>query len=322
MSGLFWLASRARNAAYDSGALASARLPLPALGVGNLAVGGTGKTPLASWLAQELAARGARPGILLRGYGDDEALEHRSAVPEAVVVTGPDRRAAADAAAAGGACALVLDDCLQRRSVAVDAMLTVVAAETWTEWRWPLPAGPWREGLPALARSDLVAVTCRTAPVEQAAALAGRLGRLTRLGKGVVFELVIADLRPLSGGNRLPLTMLDGRRVLALCGIGEPELFATQLRRLGARVELMDLDDHHVYTAADVREAGRRISADSCAVTTAKDAVKLSALWPADGPPCFVAGLEVRPAYGSDVVGAVLDATAEAARVTLNPKNS
>src|SRR2546421_12765764 len=79
------------------------RLPLPTIAVGNLSVGGTGKTPLAAWIAAYCARRGWKPGILLRGYGDDEPLVHRRLVPEAVVGANPDRVGGGGPGAAGAA---------------------------------------------------------------------------------------------------------------------------------------------------------------------------------------------------------------------------
>jgi tetraacyldisaccharide 4'-kinase len=319
-SALYWAAVQARNAAYDSGAVESRRLPLPALGLGNLAVGGTGKTPAGVWLAAALGSRGVRPGILLRGYGGDEARVYGRALPEAVVVADPDRIAGAEQAALRGARALVLDDCLQRRDVVVDLLLAVVAAETWSPRRWLLPAGPWREGLAALRRADVVVVTHKVALAGEAAALAAQLAPLTRLGAGMALELRIAALAHLGGGEPVPVTFISGRRVLALCGVGEPRLFAAQLSALGAEVHLMAFGDHHAYSERDVREACSEAGEGGLVVTTWKDATKLEALWPPGGPPCLVAELEVRPSHGHAVASALLDATAEAAHSTPNPK--
>src|SRR5256886_17013745 len=94
---------RLRVAAYRRGLLTTHRLPLPTVAVGNLSVGGTGKTPLAAWIARHYAGRGHRPGILLRGYGADEPLVHRRLVPEGVVVADRDRAAGAPQAPAAGA---------------------------------------------------------------------------------------------------------------------------------------------------------------------------------------------------------------------------
>jgi len=315
---LFRAGVAARNAAYDAGLLPRRRLPVPALGVGNLAVGGTGKTPVSAWLAAALAERGCRPAIVLRGYGGDEPEEH-AASKDAVVEADPDRRAAAARAVARGADTLVLDDCLQRRDVAPEVMIAVVAAETWAGPRWPLPAGPWREGAGALRRADLVLVTARTAGAAEAAALGTRLAPATRGGGWAAASLEPAMLRPLAGGAGVPLAVLTGQAVVAVCGIGEPELFAAQLVRAGANVRLVAFGDHHPYTAGDVAAIIEGAGAEARIVTTAKDAVKLRRLWPHDGPRCLVAELTVRITGGAEVLGAALDRVATAARAITTP---
>ncbi len=310
----------ARNAAYDRGVLRPRRLPRPAVGVGNLAVGGVGKTPLAAWLAGELARRGARPGILLRGYrGGDEAEEHRARTPEAVVVADADRRRAAADAVRSGAEVLVLDDCLQRRDVAPDVLLAVVAAETAGGSMWPLPAGPWREGLGALGRCDGLVVTFKAAGAAAAERLARRLAPRTIGGWGAAAELRIARLTPLLGGEPGPPASLRDRTVVALSGIGEPDAFAAQLAALGARVRALAHGDHHAFTAADVAAAvGCAGPPDGGAVvvTTAKDAPRLRPVWPRAAPPCLIAELEVHVTYGLDELTRLLDRLGRAAHQT------
>ncbi|MEO7986258.1 MAG: tetraacyldisaccharide 4'-kinase, partial [Gemmatimonadales bacterium] len=119
-SGLWRGVMAARGLAYRRGWFAVRDLPLPSVAVGNLTVGGSGKTPVAIWIARHYVARGLRPGILLRGYGGDETLVHRHDVPEAVVVADPDRAAGADRALAAAADVLVLDDAYQRLDVRRD----------------------------------------------------------------------------------------------------------------------------------------------------------------------------------------------------------
>jgi tetraacyldisaccharide 4'-kinase len=306
-----------RNGAYDVGLLRPRPLPLPSVGVGNLAVGGTGKTPVASYLARELARRGARPGILLRGYGGgDEAAEHAARVSQAVVVPDPDRVRGAARAAREGASVLVLDDCLQHRDVRPDVLLAVVAAETAGERMWPLPAGPWREGLDALGRCDGVVVTYKAASVDAAVAMARLLAPYTSLGLGVAAGLRVACFVPLMGGAAHPASAVAGREVVAVCGIGAPDLFASQLEGLGARVRLLAFGDHHRYAAAEVAAAAALAGPEGMVVTTAKDAVKLRALWPATAPPCLVAELEVCVSSGEEHLARLLD---RAARSPSNP---
>jgi tetraacyldisaccharide 4'-kinase len=314
-AGVFRAAVALRNAAYDAGFLQARPLPAPAIGVGNLAVGGTGKTPVAGYLAAGLAERGCRPGIVLRGYGADEVGEH-AARPGAIVEADPHRVVAAGRAVSRGADCLVLDDCLQRRDVAPDVMIAVVAAETWAGARWPLPAGPWREGRSALARADLVLVTARTADGAVARALAARLAPRTWGNAWAAAALEPAVLRPLAGGEGAPLSTLAGQEVVAVCGIGEPEAFAAQLRRAGASVRLRAFGDHHPYSAGDVAAIIEGAGPEARIVTTAKDAVKLRGLWPPDGPRCLVAELTVRILGGAETLGALLDRVATAARAT------
>ncbi len=317
---LFRCGTVLRNAAYDLGFLPVRPLPAPSLGVGNLTVGGTGKTPLCRWLAMELGRRGCRVGILLRGYGGDEAEEYREAVPRAVVVARPDRLKGAAEAVRRGADVLVLDDCLQRRDVRPDVLLAVVAAESFGGPRWPLPAGPWREGLGALRRADAVVVTRKSAPEAEAAAWARSLAARTRGGEGLVAALVPAHLVPLAGGPPAGMEALRGRTVVALCGIGAPEAFAAQLAAWApARVALLAHGDHHRYTAADVAAARAAAGPDGLVVTTGKDAVKLRRLWPAGAPECRVAVLAVRPDDPDGLLARALDGLARPRR---NPQTA
>jgi len=319
-AGAYRLGVWARNAAYDAGMLRASRLPRPSVGVGNLAVGGVGKTPIASFLAGELVRRGLRPGILLRGYGADETREHEAAMPDAVVVADADRHAAAVRAAAAGAEVLVLDDCLQRRDVLPDVLLAVVSAESSGDRRWPLPAGPWREGLGALRRADAVVVSHKTASAAEASALAGRLSARTPSARPVTIALELAGLRPLTGGPADPPGWLAGRGILAVCGIAEPELFEAQLAGAGARVRLMAFGDHHAYDVTDARRIVREAGGSLAIVTTAKDAVKLGRLWPDGGPACWIAVLAARVTSGGDALAALLDRVASATRTTLSPQ--
>ena len=162
-SGLWRGAMAIREAAYRHGWIGIRDLPLPSVAVGNLTVGGSGKTPIAIWIAHYYVSRGLVPGILLRGYGNDETQVHQHAVPEAVVVADPDRVVGADRALARGAQVLVLDDAYQRLDVRRDLNIAVISAETTRAVRWSLPAGPWREGWGALGRADAVIVTRKRA---------------------------------------------------------------------------------------------------------------------------------------------------------------
>jgi len=134
----------ARDILYDAGWLPARQTAIPAVSIGNLTVGGTGKTPMAAWIARGLSARGARPAIVLRGYGDDEPLVHRTLNPDVPVLVGADRVAAIAEAARVGADIAVLDDAFQHRRAHRVADLVLVSADRWTPEARLLPAGPWR----------------------------------------------------------------------------------------------------------------------------------------------------------------------------------
>ncbi len=183
------VAGRARAAAYAARVFGVRALPRPTVSVGNLAVGGTGKTPIASWIAAQIAARGLVPGILLRGgrWGD-EALVHRRLVPPAVVIEHPDRHAGAALAVTRGADVLVLDDGYQRLDVGRDLNILLLSAEGASASQ-VLPAGPWREGWAALSRADLVGITHKRSSPERAQALQDRVARLAPSAATVTVHL-------------------------------------------------------------------------------------------------------------------------------------
>lgn len=298
---------RLRASAYRRGWLASHALPLPAVAVGNLTVGGSGKTPIAGWVAARFAARGIRPGILLRGVGGDEVLVHREAVPGAVVVANPDRIAGAALALAGGAEVLVLDDAFQRLDVRRDLNLCVVSAETARAVGWSLPAGPWRERWPAIRRADAVVVTRKRADRETADRMAAWIGRLVD-GPVAIARLDLSVLRGLVSGRERPVGELAGRRVVAACAIADPAAFVSQVKRTGAQVQVATWKDHHAFRDEDVAWLAHAARRADHVVLTAKDAVKLRDRWPASVPEPLVAMLSITFETGEAELGAALDA--------------
>ncbi|MBI1966845.1 MAG: tetraacyldisaccharide 4'-kinase [Gemmatimonadetes bacterium] len=306
LAGLHRVVMASRAALYRAGWLKVRRLPLPAVAVGNLSVGGAGKTPLAAWIANSLQSRGLTPGILLRGYGGDEPLVHQQLVPGAVVVADADRVAAAHRAADAGALVLVLDDAYQRLDVARDVNLAVVSAEHAGFVPWPLPAGPWREGWGALARADAVVVTRKRARAEEAAQLAARLADRHPTIPVAVAHLALTRLEGLVTGLRLPLAVLAGKRVVAAAGIADPASFAVQIRASRATVQLLAYQDHHTYGDADLALLVRSAGEADYVVVTEKDAVKLRHRWPANVREPLVAVLTVTWESNADAVTRLL----------------
>ncbi len=273
---------------------------VPTISVGNLTVGGTGKTPFAGWLIDELLRRNERPALLHGGYATDEPALHRAWHPSVPVLAQRDRVRAARQAAAGGATVLVLDDGFQHRRLKRDLDVVLVAAETWQESPRLLPRGPWREPPRALARADIVAVTRRTASLAQAASVAARV-------------------EPWSGGRPTAVVLLEARRwrhageetgpppgtAFAVAAIAQPGAFAANAEAAGARIAgLRWYPDHHAY---DVDDAGRLLqqAGGRPIMTTAKDAVKLAELIPPER--LWVLEQEVRVEAGSEALQAALD---------------
>lgn len=270
-----------RRALYRRGLLKPVRLPVPVVVVGNLTVGGTGKTPLVIALTERLRAEGRRPAVVSRGYGrrgkglqvvsegggrrlpvtdcgDEPALiADRLNVP---VVVAADRAAAARRAAQLGADCVVADDGFQRLSLPRERAFVVVDGSRGFGNGRCLPAGPLREPIAALDDADAVVL-------HGVGAVPGRLPDL-RMG------LAPEGLRGIrSRRQSRELDWLEGRRVHAVAGIGEPERFFALLRRLGARVEAHAFPDHHAYSTEELRFPGA-----GTLVTTEKDAVKLAEL--------------------------------------------
>ena len=288
-------------------AAVAGRAPVPTVSVGNLTVGGTGKTPVAAWFAAQLRARGRAPAVLLRGYGDDEPLVHARLNPGVPVLADPDRRRSAARAVARGATALVLDDAFQHRQMPRDADVVLVSADQWHEPVRLLPAGPFREPLRALERADLVVVTRKAVSPERAAMVAERLRLVARGTPVAVAHLMPAGLVGWIDGVPASLEALAGQRLLAVSGVGAPEAFLAQLRAAGALVDAATFPDHHAYTAQDVQSLAARAEAAGRVVCTLKDAVKLGPLWPAGAPPLAYLSQSVVFETGEASVTALLD---------------
>jgi len=307
LAALWRLALSVRNLGFDRGWIATRELPLPAVAVGNLSVGGSGKTPIASWIAGYYVSRGILPGILLSGYGRDELLLHRQRVPQARVVANPDRIAAAAQAASEGAAVLVLDDAYQLRQVARDLNLAVVSAETSRAVPWPLPAGPWREGLPALSRADALIVTRKRADRSVAEQLAARLAPRVR-GPTAIVLLGVKSYQGLRSGRPVPAQSLAGLRVVAASAIADPDAFVAQTKATGAMVQVATWRDHHEFRDEDVAWLAKAARKADHLVITQKDAVKLHDRWPASVPEPLVAVLDLEWEAGEAELKAALDA--------------
>jgi tetraacyldisaccharide 4'-kinase len=276
LSGVWRGVTAVRNARWNrvGGSTVDA---LTVVSVGNLAVGGTGKTPMTSWVVKVLLASGHRPAILLSGYGKDEELLHRAWTPEAHVISDPDRTGGAKAAAAHGCDVAVLDDGFQHRGLGRQLDLVLLSVED--AFPGPvLPRGPYREPFTALCRADGIILTRRGGSPPQARALAEQVSRRVAGSRASVLasvHLTTESLTSLTGGGEQSRAESGLEGPLAVTAIARPDAFLRDVASLATgRVDLLAYVDHHEFSRQDALDMRRR-AGDRSIVITEKDAVKL-----------------------------------------------
>ena len=300
--------SASRGSLYSSGILRSHPTAVPALSVGNLTVGGTGKTPLAAYIARRLRTAGAKPAIVLRGYGQDEVLVHETLNPDVEVVVEKDRVAGSEEARRRGCDVVVLDDAFQHRRAKRVADIVVVSADSWTDGRRRLiPAGPWREPLEAARRASLAIITRKAARVDRARAVEAAVKRSAGI-RTAVAHLAATELRRLGNDDAISTSALRATSVLAISAIGDPKAFEGQLVSCGASVESIAFRDHHRFTKTEAAKLAARAVHHDRIVCTLKDAVKLGPLWPGPSPLWYVSQ-RVDVESGADGLDDVLTTT-------------
>jgi tetraacyldisaccharide 4'-kinase len=288
---LYGIAVAARNRHYDrSGNRRKASLPV--VSVGNLTVGGTGKTPIVAWLAERLIETGLTPAVVSRGYGGtvgrgprlvshgssaaecgDEPLLLASRLHGAVVVVGSDRHAGADRAEERGADVVLLDDGFQHRRLARDLDIVLLdGADPIGNGRL-LPAGRLREPLESLRRADIIVATgCESSEA------ASRIEKLVRRYNGAAptfrsrwrrAGFIDADRRAVSAPSR----------AVVFCGIARPERFKADIEAEGIDVvSFSSFRDHHPFSARELQELAELARSEHAAlVTTEKDLARLVA---------------------------------------------
>jgi tetraacyldisaccharide 4'-kinase len=296
-----------RGALYRTGLARIHASPIPTVSVGNLTVGGTGKTPVSAWIASRLRAMGHSPAIILRGYGGDEPLVHSRINPDIPVIVAPDRVAGIEEAQKNGASVAVLDDAFQHRRASRDVDLVLIGADDWTGDQRVLPAGPYREPLSALSRASAVIITRKTADDSQVRRITGTIAKEFPALPVVVAKLSAAEMvLAKSEDQRLSVDALAGKIVLAIAAIGNPISFFKQIEARGAQVERRPYPDHHAFSAADVVSLATASKAADYVVCTLKDAVKLEPLWPADGSPLWYVSLAVTIESGMPAIEELL----------------
>lgn len=316
LSALYGAAIRTRLSAYSRGLLPVSRLPRPVISVGNITVGGTGKTPLVEWICRSLAEDGKKICILTRGYGrrqpkqrvvvsdgtellaneadagDEPFLLASQLLGTAAVISDSDRFAAGSWAVNNlQVDAFVLDDGFQYLQLARDLNVLVIdASNPWGGGNL-LPTGNLREPVTAGARADCTVIT-RAESAANLQSLKNEINNLTSYRPLFTSRMRSKSLRPLSN-NSLDIDLTQP--IAAFSGVGNPESFFDLLTALGySVVHKMSFRDHHRYTQSELdllakhsRTAGARVL-----VTTAKDAVKLGSLQ--IQLPCYELGIEIQ----------------------------
>ena len=290
-----------REEAYTRGWLARGRLPCPVVSVGNLTMGGTGKTPAVEMVARWLADEGRWITIVSRGYGrrptapvelvsdggmprlsaehaGDEPLLLARRLPGVAVVVGADRLAAGQWAVANlRPDVILLDDGFQQRRLLKDVEIVCLDARAPWGPGGLFPRGTLREPVSALARAHLVIVT-RADPRRNLAGLLEEIRQHAGAAPCLPVDYAVEDFEDLGSGARHPADTLRGRSVLAFAGIAAPERLGETLVACGAIVrDIVAFPDHHGYEPREleaVTRRARRVGA-GLLVTTEKDAVRL-----------------------------------------------
>ena len=321
---------RLRNALFDAGLARAVRLPCAVLSIGNLTVGGTGKTPLVAYIAALLREAGYRPGVLSRGYrrrggrapllvsngralcadpdeaGDEPFLIARDnpAVPVAV---GADRVRAGRVLLRATSCEVfVLDDAFQHRRIARDLdLLLVDGRDPWGNGRM-LPLGPLREPVSSACRADALIVTRSEGRLPEAV-----VRILERHNPGVAVFHTRMEPRGFvrSDGESIAPTSLRGLRAYVFCGIARPERFEEDLGRLGVRLAgTRRFPDHHHFGSRDLESLAReaRALAAEILVTTEKDLVRIGQP-PHGAPALYALAQSVALPEGSGLPAFILD---------------
>ncbi len=288
---LYGLGMSLRNHLYDRELRHVHRLAIPVVSVGNLTVGGTGKTPLVAWLVGRVRESGLRPGVLARGYRrapgaslNDEGLMLQRRFPDLLQVQDADRVRGGKRLMVMGADLLILDDGFQHRRLYRDRDLVCLDGRQPFASGTLLPAGDLREPRSGLRRASLVVLTRAEGLVPDE--LEERARRLSQLAgrELAVFasEHRPSDLLQQPEGRKRPVSDLEGRSVVLLSGIACPASFEGTARRLGAQiVRHLRYPDHHRFRTTELRRADHLARESSATLlTTEKDDARLESELP------------------------------------------
>ena len=274
-----------RNRRFDRGQASTHRVDVPVISVGNVTLGGTGKTPLVAWLSKWFRSRGVRVALISRGYGtgagtpNDEALELAQELPDVPHVQNADRVAAAQTVIEQFAAQLILlDDAFQHRRLERDLDVVLVDALKPFGYEHLLPRGLLREPLSGLVRAQVIAVSrCDLVAPEVREAVVARLR--IHAPEAVIIQVAHRPQGLVNAtGQRIDVSLLADTPVAAFCGIGNPEGFRRTLAGCGWQpTGFREFADHHAYSDADAQSLSLWASSlqAGAVLCTRKDLVKI-----------------------------------------------
>lgn len=300
LTAVYFLGSTLKNWLYDDGILTAKKVDVPVISIGNLTVGGTGKTPVVSFIANELTDRGFKVGIVSRGYGritkgtvwvaklgkiivdaidgGDEPVEMAAVVKDATIVVAETRfEAATELLSKVEVDVILVDDGMQHRKIYRDLNIIVQDVPSASHWRWQLPSGPFRESWRNVTRADVVLWTKwhEPAPIEKFTSW-----KIKKDQPHFWVQFVPRSFYYVKEKKNLDLHELNGQKAIAFCGIGQPGQFKKDLEKLGIDVvKSYYYPDHHAYSKGDLLHIldWYKNSKSQWIITTAKDYYRLVA---------------------------------------------
>ena len=299
---LYLIIVTVRNALYDNGLLKTVKVGVPVVSIGNITVGGTGKTPLTIHLANQARAMGRKVAVVTRGYGaaadseghTDEVALLRARCPGVEVIESPDKLRGAKQAAALGVDLILVDDGMQHRRLHRDLNICVVDARAPFGNGEVTPGGVLREPASGLARADVVVVTHHDV-VDPAVLETMELRlRAFRLDVKLVWGLhTPIGVRSVGSTELAPVATLRGQDVFLFCAIAWPEGFEHTVQQIGANVTgIHAFLDHHGFNAADLARV-RSQARTARLICTEKDAGKVARIPGNDDVLCLVVEMQI-----------------------------
>ena len=309
MSWVYGLLVGIRNSAFRYKLRAIRRLEAPVISIGNLSVGGTGKTPLVAWVVHQLVQKGYKPGIVSRGYRamedektNDEFILLSKACPDTPHAQNPDRFAAAHTLISQQQCnVIVMDDGFQHRQLGreLDVVLLDATQDPFTNHL--LPRGLLREPFASLIRADFIIITRSSSNPQRTESLKQRCQK-----EVPDVPVAFVDFEPVClvdhEGNHFELSEIDPSKVAYFCGIGNPRSFKKTIEQLGWNSDderFHIFPDHYHYALTDqeeLEEWGSRLGCDIL-ITTEKDIVRYPL---SPGGSCKILALRVKPVFLND----------------------